>query len=89
MKSHYAQKRDANEPDIVAALFENGFEVYRLYQFPSDILVGRNHWIIIEIKSEGGTLTPSQKVFHGIKGGAPRFIVRTVAEALALAQRYC
>jgi hypothetical protein len=88
MKSHYAQKRDANEASIVDALIENGFEVLRCNGLPFDLVVGRNAWIILEVKGPAGRLTESQERFFAA-GHAPRFVVRTVEEALELAGRYC
>ncbi len=89
MKSIHAQRRDANESSIVDALIENGFEVMRCNGLPFDILVGRNTWCCMEIKTATGRLTESQEAFFGNGGTAPRFIVRTVEEALEIAKRYC
>jgi hypothetical protein len=88
VKSHYAQKRDTNEGSIVDALIENGFEVLRCNGLPFDLVVGRNAWIILEVKGPSGRLTESQERFFA-GGLAPRFVVRTVEEALELAGRYC
>jgi hypothetical protein len=88
VKSHYAQKRDANESAIVDALIENGFEVLRCNGLPFDLIVGRNAWCIFECKGPAGRLTESQERFFA-NGHAPRFVVRTVEEALELAGRYC
>lgn len=89
MKSIYAQRRDANEESIVCALIENGFEVMRCNGLPFDLLVGRNHWIVLEVKTATGRLTESQETFFGSGGIAPRFVVRTPEEALKLAQEHC
>ncbi len=89
MKSIHAQRRDSNEAEIVDALIENGFEVMRCNGLPFDILVGRNTWCCMEIKTPTGRLTESQERFFGNGGTAPRFIVRTVQEALEIAGRYC
>lgn len=89
MKSFYAQKRDANEESIVCALIENGFEVMRCNGLPFDLLVGRNQWICLEVKGPTGRLTEAQERFFGNGGTAPRFVVRTVEEALKLAQEHC
>lgn len=89
MKSFYAQKRDANEEEIVSALIENGFEVMRCNGLPFDLIVGRNHWIILEVKGPSGRLTEAQERFFGNGGAAPRFVVRTAEEALKLAQEHC
>jgi hypothetical protein len=88
VKSHHAQRRDANEADIVDALIENGYEVLRCNGLPFDLIVGRNQWAILEVKTATGRLTESQERFFD-NGTAPRFVVRTVEEALEIAQRYC
>lgn len=88
MKSHFAQKRDTNEADIVDALIENGFEVLRCNGLPFDLIVGRNQWVILEVKTATGRLTDSQERFFA-SGHAPRFVVRTVEEALEFAGRHC
>ncbi len=90
MKSIHAQRRDANEPAIVDALIENGYEVWRCNGLPWDLVVGRNAWCIYEVKTATGRLTDSQQEFFGEpKSAAPRFVVRTVEEALEIAKRYC
>jgi Holliday junction resolvase len=82
-------KRDGNEKEIVDALIATGHEVYRIKGNPFDIIVGRNTWCVMEIKSRTGTLTRTQKVFFENGGRAPRVIVRSVEEALEAAGRYC
>ena len=89
MKSHYAQKRDANEADIVDALLATGHEVYRLTQFPADLLVGRRFWCVMECKGPSGRLTPAQERFFDSSGTAPRVIVRNAQEAVEAARRFC
>jgi hypothetical protein len=73
----------------VDALIENGYEVMRCNGLPFDLIVGRNQWVIIEVKTPTGRLTESQERFFGNGGTAPRFVVRTVEEALEIAKRYC
>jgi hypothetical protein len=85
----FGARRDGNEKDIVDALIATGHEVYRIKGNPFDIIVGRNSWCVMEIKSRTGTLTKSQTAFFGNGGRAPRVIVRTVQEALDAAARYC
>jgi hypothetical protein len=89
LKSVHAQKRDANEAEIVTALIENGYEVLRCNGLPFDLIVGRNQWVILECKSATGRLTESQERFFGNGGTAPRFVVRTAQEALEVAGRFC
>lgn len=85
----YAAARDANEPEIVAALRAVGASV-RLLDSPADLLVGfREVTFLIECKlppgSKGGLsrsqLTPDQKDFHATWRGQIA-IVRTPEEAL-------
>jgi hypothetical protein len=82
-------KRDGNEKEIVDALISTGHEVYRIKGNPFDLIVGRNAWCVMEVKSRSGTLTESQARFFGNGGMAPRVVVRTAQEALEAAARYC
>jgi hypothetical protein len=85
----YDNKRDANEREIVAALSETGHEVELINGSPFDLLVGRNHWVVMEVKSAHGRLTDSQARFFGNGRLSPRVIVRSVDDALEAARRYC
>ena len=79
----FAKRRDANEPEIVAALEGIGATVIRLDPF--DLLVGyqgRTH--LIEVKTEKGRLKPAQEALIESWRGSPLHIVRTVDEALEL-----
>jgi hypothetical protein len=83
-------RRDANEPDIVATLLANGFEVLRLNQ-PTDLLVWRKSgvgFVLIEVKTKSGRLTVQQVDFFNATVGLPRGEARTPEEALALAQQW-
>jgi len=83
----YAKKRDANEQEIVRALRQMGVDVYLLDR-PLDLLIEfRGEWIVMEVKTEEGTMTQDQKdLFARTK--APTYLVRGVGEALdVLAQR--
>lgn len=84
-----AQKRDANEAGIVAALEDAGYAVARHYApDPFDLLVrriGRPVGLCVEVKAPGGGLTDSQQEMlesHGI------VVVRSADEALAVAERW-
>jgi hypothetical protein len=85
-----AQKRDQNEPAVVAALEDMGYIVERCYApMPFDLLVRRQPPAIlrlpIEVKTPAGSLTPSQE--KALAEGAI-IIVRSPDEALAAAARY-
>jgi hypothetical protein len=82
-------KRDANEREIVAALAETGHEVELINGSPFDLLVGRNHWVVMEVKSTHGRLTDSQARFFNNGRLSPRVVVRSVDDALEAARRYC
>ena len=79
-----------NEAAIVQALRQAGIGVYRLSD-PGcpDLLCYRGWWspesatgatvTLLEVKSQTGRLTKAQRGYMG-----PRYVVRTVAEALAV-----
>jgi hypothetical protein len=85
----YDARRDANEPAIVDALIATGHEVYRIKGCPFDLIVGRVHWCVMEVKTETGRFTEPQKEFFGNGRTAPREVVRSVDEALDAARRRC
>jgi len=76
----FSVKRDANEPDIVAALEKVGATVRRMNW--ADLLVGfRGVNYVIEVKTEKGKLTDDQIVnFPAWRGQIT--IVRSVQGAL-------
>jgi len=79
---------DANQASIVEALEKIGCKCYDMDK-PVDLLVEfRRLWIVIEVKTSKGTLTPSQEqFFHGVnRTRAPAFIVRNIEEATAAVQ---
>jgi hypothetical protein len=81
--------RDANEPEIIAALEAIGAKVVPLE--PSepglpDLLIGwRNQTFLQEVKNPEGRnrLDPAQVTFHRLWPGAPIGVVKTPAESLA------
>ena len=80
----YANKRDENEPGIIAALEALGAMVYRLDK-PVDLLVlhrGTVH--LCEVKTRKGKLTRDQETFAQYW---PISVLRTVDDAIALVQR--
>lgn len=81
MRPSRANKRDANERDIINALEAIGCVVVQLDK-PVDLLVGyqaRNY--LIEVKGARGKLTPEQKYFMRTWKGQVR-VVRDAEEAL-------
>ena len=81
----YGNKRDANEPEIVAMLEAHGFTVHRLDK-PVDLLCGyggRDY--LIEVKTPKGTLTKSQKDFYATWRGS-KTILRSAEDAEAFAR---
>lgn len=77
------KKRDANEPEIIAALQDIGVTVVQLAGngVPDLLCHSRGIWSVMEIKSDKGKLKPAQAALYQ---QAPFPIVRNVAEALAL-----
>jgi hypothetical protein len=78
-----ANKRDRNEPEIVAALEAIGCTVIRL-DLPLDLLVyyKKKFWLL-EIKAEGGRLTKGQREFIERHPG-PVAVVREPEEAIRI-----
>lgn len=78
--NRYAKKRDVNEPEIVEFFEKAGLEVHRLDQ-PVDLLIGfPAEWVLIEVKSVEGVLTPNQKKFFSVHK-APRYVVKDIEDA--------
>jgi hypothetical protein len=65
--NRYAKQRDANEPEIIARLENDGYSVWQI-DVPCDLLVGqwgRTH--LVEVKNPDGRgtrLTRQQRIFH-------------------------
>lgn len=89
-----AAKRDAVEPEIMAALKAAGYSVAQVSDdgLP-DLLVWRkppsphahSAWLLLEVKGPGKTLTKAQERFFERTEGLPRFVVSTPQAALAAA----
>lgn len=93
MKSHYAQKRDDNEKDIIKDLTRAGAFVQQITQGAGvpDLLVGfRGTWFLIEIKdgnkvpSKQKLTEPQQKWFDSIEGIAPAYVANSTEQALKI-----
>lgn len=69
MRRYVAYKKDLNQNGISNLLTNIGCDVFDLSPVGggvTDLLVGTcGVNLLIEIKSEKGTLTPKQKIFHG------------------------
>lgn len=84
-----AAKRDVSEPEIVSALVELGFSVYRLDR-PADLLCGfRRRTYLVECKfgtkGYGAALNKNQSIFQDTWRGSPIVILRTAQDAIAWA----
>jgi len=81
-----ALKRDASEPEIVSALVQCGFSVYRLHQ-PVDLLVGhRGRNYLVECKTGtkgyGKTLNENQREFDDSWRGSKVVKLSSAQEAI-------
>lgn len=78
-------KVDKNQPEIVEALVKAGARVCHLHQLGQgvpDILVGyHGRLYLMELKSEGGTLTPDEKEWHD-RWTTPVYTVFGIIDAL-------
>lgn len=85
----YDAKRDANEPEIVAAARQLGVRLWQLDE-PCDwmVLIGGVMYPA-EIKSETGKLTPKQAIFRRevLDAGGTYITWRSVSEMIADVQR--
>ncbi len=81
--SRYRQKKDGNQPEIIAALEKIGCSVTVMHQ-PCDLLVGlRLETFCLEVKlPKGGKVTPAQKKWNAEWRGH-RATVTTPEEAIA------
>ena len=86
IRGQYKNKRDANEPEIVASLRAHGITVHPM-DTPLDLLCatpdGRNH--LVEVKGPKGKLTDAQERF--VAGWPGTWVIlRTAEEADAWAR---
>ena len=84
-----AQRRDANEPEIVEALELMGYRVDRHYTpDPFDLIVrrpGKPVGLCLEVKTAAGSLKDSQEA--ALEAGAI-VVVRSPEEAVSAAERW-
>jgi len=83
-------KVDANQPEIVGVFRAVGASVVITSDqgdgFP-DLIVGLcGETELVEIKTPQGKLTPDQETWHGTWRGRPVRVIRTVEQALKLAE---
>ena len=80
MSGRYANKRDANEKEIVQELEARGYSVTKMDK-PVDLLIGKHGrtWCA-EVKMEGGKLTKSQVDFYAAWRGN-HLILRSIQDA--------
>ena len=86
-----AQKRDANEAEIVDALLEAGYMVMRCYSpFPVDLLVWKRGkpFLLLEVKSPSGRATEAQETFFALTEGCMRAEVNSPQKALEAASAW-
>lgn len=77
-------RRDANEPEIVDYLTEQGYLVERIGN-PGDLLVWNHesrHWVCLEVKTAQGRMTPKQVIYRDKNPDADIPIVRNKESAL-------
>lgn len=79
----FARKRDAIEPGVIARFTELGWHVDQEWRNPYDLLCWRYHagrweFMMVEVKSKVGRLTPSQS--RAIEQGRPTRVVRSLAD---------
>lgn len=75
-----AAKRDITESSIVEGLRKCGYKVIRLDYFDLLVLAPSGFVFLLECKSPGGRVTPTQNEM--IRDGWPLHFVKTVEEAL-------
>lgn len=84
--NRYAAKRDANEPEIVAALRKAGVVVWQLDR-PFDLLCGHGGRLVgLEVKDGKNKLTDQQQTDLSIcrRDGLPVYVVRSAEEAIEM-----
>lgn len=86
MKSRFAKKVDANQPEIVEALRDAGLAVLDLHTLGKgcpDILVSdRRDMLLVEIKAPGKDLQPNQVQWFLEWSGKQPFVATTAEEIL-------
>jgi Holliday junction resolvase len=80
-------RRDANEQAIFEVLRQAGCSILRISSTdaPDAVIgLGGRHNVLIEVKTETGTLKPGQAAWHRTWRGRPVVTLRSVDEALRL-----
>jgi Holliday junction resolvase len=83
-----AAKRDSNEAAIVQALEKLGWQVTRLSMpdGPDLMLAKAGRCVLAEVKTATGKLKPGQVDWHAKWQGPPVLVLRSVDDALAIAE---
>ena len=85
-RGKYKNKRDLNEPEIIATLQAFGFSVERL-DTPLDLICGYGGSdYLVEVKQPSGTLTGPQEIFFEHWKGS-KTILRSVEDAQQWAEK--
>ena len=88
-QKQYANKRDANEPEIVEALKLHGASVIQMDKL--DLIVGykgKTHVMEIKNPNTSWELKPSQKKLINSWVGSPIHIVTTKEQAINIVENY-
>lgn len=82
-------RRDANEPEVIAALEAHGFHVTRISgKGVPDLLIshgGDRQWVA-EVKTEKGRVKPAQAEFYAEWRGEPVELLRSIDDAISWAK---
>jgi len=86
IRGQYKNKRDSNEPQIIATLEAHGISVVRL-DTPVDLACGYgDRDYLVEVKTRSGTLTGPQEIFYEAWRGS-KTILRSVEDAEEFARK--
>lgn len=82
----YANRRDANEPELVEAARAIGFKVFYTQELGDLVVQFGDRTELWECKVEGGKLTPAQCRLR--QAGLKAVTIRTVDDVLAAKKRF-
>ena len=82
----YANRRDANEPQLVAAARAIGFKVFYTQELGDLVVQFGDRTELWECKTETGKLTPAQCRLR--QAGLKAYTIRTVEDVIAAKQRF-
>ena len=91
MTRHRTHRADGNQSEIIDALRQTGHQVVLLSQVGGgvpDVLVARGkRMLLMEIKQDGGELTPEQVIWHKENDGFVVAVVHNASEAIEAMNR--